>query len=128
VLLDGMRHFAGTPPPAIRLLCHPPLLTDGGEGLRRGDREPGEPDALPTAETAHSIHPVVPVARADERQAVGAVREPTIERSLTVLEEGPGLIAGLEHGVEIVLFLGERPARQEGTGSSSTAASPVADT
>ena len=109
-----MRHLAGPPPPAIRLIGRPSLLTDGGEGIRRRDREPGEPHALPTTQTAHSIHSVVPVARAHEWQTVRAPRDPALERSLAVLEQGARLVTEFKYGVEVVLFLSERTPLQEG--------------
>ena len=50
-------------------------------------QEPAEPDALAPALGADSIHPIVPVAGADQRQAVAADREAPVERACAVLEE-----------------------------------------
>ena len=104
------------------------LLADIGEGVGRGDREPGEPYALPPAQTADSIHPVVPVARTDERQAVDTARESALERSLAVFEEGARSIGKFEDGVTIVVLPGERTPLQERHGLIQYSASPVADT
>jgi hypothetical protein len=66
------------------------------------------------AQTAHSIHAVVPITRAHEWQTMGAPREPALERSFAVLEQGARLITELKYGVEVVLFLSERTRLQEG--------------
>ena len=89
VLLRGVRQLACAPSPTISLFLCRSLLTDVGEAIHRSDREPREPDALPPAQTSDPVHAIVPVARTDEGQAVRAVRDPALERSLTVLEESP---------------------------------------
>ena len=48
-------------------------LAERREVVQHGDQEPAEPHALAAAFVADAVHPVVPVARADERQAVRAV-------------------------------------------------------
>ena len=64
------------------------------EGVQRGVQEPAEPDAFAAAVFADAIHAVVPVAGADQRQAVlrpctarlraaAAVFEQVAVRSLT---------------------------------------------
>ena len=60
---------------------------------RQGDvQEPAEPNALTPALVTDPVHAVVPVARPDERQAVRADAEASIECSGTVLEQRRRLV------------------------------------
>ena len=59
----------------------------GAKARQDGVQEPAQPDALAPALVADPVHAVVPVARADQRQAVGADREAPVERARAVLEQ-----------------------------------------
>ena len=73
--------------PALRAGTLAAGLRDRGEGGQDGVQEPAQPDALAPALVTHPVHAVVPVARPDERQAVGADREAPVERRRTVVEQ-----------------------------------------
>src|SRR5207245_9030704 len=60
---------------------------------------PAYPGALAAALGADSIHSIVPVASADQRQAVGADRQAPVERTGAVLEERGAL--GRDRGLEV---------------------------
>ena len=53
----------------------------------RGVQKPAEPDAFAPAVFSDAIHAVVPVARADERQAVVAACETLVERPRAMFEQ-----------------------------------------
>ena len=74
----------------------PPAVGSGGVAARGHDRaeiaqnlrhEPAEPHALAAAAVPDTVHAVVPVAGADQRQAVGAPGEPALDRANAVLVE-----------------------------------------
>ena len=65
------------------------------------EEEP-EPRALAAAGLAHAIHAVVPVAAAEERQAVRADRDAAIDRADAVLEDGPRLARHVRQGIDLV--------------------------
>ena len=79
------------PPPAGPQIVSP-CLGQGGEGGEGRVQEPGEPDALARAALAHAVHAVVPVAGADQRQAVAAQGQALVQRAGAMLEQGRGLI------------------------------------
>src|SRR6185295_9096501 len=56
-----------------------------GEGAEHGVEKEAEPDALALPLSAHPIHAVVPVARADQRQPVLADDERAVDRSQAML-------------------------------------------
>ena len=61
-----------------------------GERYERaqGDvQEPTQPDALAPPLMAHTVHAVVPVAGADQRQPVHTDREAAVERRGAVVEQ-----------------------------------------
>src|SRR5205823_3182399 len=62
------------------------LLTNLRVLLQHDDEKPAEPDAFAASQMPDAVHPVVPVARADERQPVGAVLQRVIDRANRVLE------------------------------------------
>ena len=57
----------------------------GPEGIDRGEQEPSQPDTFTTAVRAHVVHSVIPVPRADQRQAVSAERQTGIDRPRNML-------------------------------------------
>ena len=57
------------------------------EGRQRRVQEPAQPDALAPALVTDPVHPVVPVARPDERQPVRAEREAPVDRRRAVVVE-----------------------------------------
>src|SRR5439155_11092819 len=83
------------------------------ERAKRRVQEPAEPDALAFALLADPVHTVVPVARADQRQAVFADAEAPIEPAPAVLEEGRGLVRGHRLEVRIVFPGPQRLAFEE---------------
>ena len=80
---------------ADRLLARVGERREGGE---RGVQEPAEPDALALPQFADAVHAVVPVAGADQRQAVGAERQALIERAGAMLEQSGGLVGDRRAG------------------------------
>ena len=58
--------------PAVGSARVAPRFGDRDEPGERAVQEPPQPDALALALLADAVHPVVPVAGADQRQAVGA--------------------------------------------------------
>src|SRR5438552_11959978 len=56
--------------------------------------KPAEPDALAFSGFADAVHPVVPVAGAEQGQAVAAERQAAIEGPGAVLEQRRALLAG----------------------------------
>ena len=80
----------------------------------------------PRPSGADAVHAVVPVARADQGQAVRADGEAPVERAGAVLEQRA--VLGGDRGLEVrVVAAPSRAAgpSRKGTTSSSTAASPV---
>src|SRR5690242_16535628 len=91
--LDGVPEGSGMLPP-----CHAPCLLTTvfghrSEGLERGKKEPGEPHAFTPSRRAYPIHAVIPVTRSNQRQAVGANSEASVESQRAMLEQR-GLFSG----------------------------------
>src|SRR5215471_14238681 len=83
-------------------------LRDGsplGEGRME---EPAEPDALPPALVADSIHPVVPVTGAHEGKPVLSDSEAPVERAGAVLEERGPLRRHRRLEIGFEAFVGQR--------------------
>ena len=76
-------------------------------------QEPAEPDALPLAVLADPVHAVVPVAGADQRQAVRADGETPVEPTRAVLEQRRTLFREHRLEVGVVLAGAERLAFEE---------------
>ena len=101
-----------------------------GKRRERDERrveKPAEPDAFAPAVFADAVHAVVPVAGADQRQAVAPTCQAGIEAAGAVLEQRADLVGDRRAGRSC---RARRPAdaapSRNGTISSSTAASPVA--
>ena len=62
------------------------LIADRCVLFQDDDEEPTQPHALPTPQVADAVHPVVPIARADERQSVRAVLQRAIDSANRMLE------------------------------------------
>src|ERR1700722_17369750 len=75
------------------------------ERCQRRLQEPAESDALAFALLADAVHPVVPVAGAEQRQAVLSDLQSMIDSSGTMLEKRLGLCRDLSHE-ECVMLLG----------------------
>ena len=60
-------------------------LAERGEAAEHGVEKEAEPDTLALPLSAHSIHAIVPVARADQRQAVRADDERSVDRAQAML-------------------------------------------
>ncbi len=84
-----------------------------GEIPQRGGEEPAEPDALAAPFDAHATHAVVPVADADQRQAVRASRGRLAQGAQAMLVHGRLLVADLRQVVDLVLVRRERAHRDE---------------
>ena len=69
-----------------------------GKARQQRELEPGQPDAFALAAFADPVHPVVPVARADQRQAVSAAVEADVDRPRAVLEQRAALDRRAETG------------------------------
>src|SRR5207245_1173559 len=65
-----------------------PGLAQGDELLQHRVQEPPEPDAFAAALVPDPVHPVVPIATADQRKAVGASRKALVDGAHTMVEEG----------------------------------------
>ena len=68
----------------------PRALGDGREAQQRGVQEPAEPNAFAAPRDADPIHAVVPIAGAEQRQAVRADCKTRIERAHAMLEQRRG--------------------------------------
>ena len=81
-----------------------PCIGQRCEGGQRGVQKPRKPHALALAPLPHPVHAVIPVAGADQRQAMHAVRKAVVQRTRAVLEHGGGVIG---HGrlEERVMFV-----------------------
>ena len=99
------------------------------EGVKRGVQHPAKPDAFALAACADTVHAVVPVAAADQRQAVAADRQAGVQGPGAMLVEAGSLGPRRSAGRSASLSPGSSsgPSRK-GTASSSTAASPVTST
>src|SRR5207245_6903784 len=75
----------GSPVRGACMLIAP--LGQGRERRKRCVEEPAEPDALAFASRADSVHAVVPIPRADQRQAVFADGKTLVEPARAVLDE-----------------------------------------
>ena len=73
-----------------------------------------EPGAFATTCRTHAVHAVVPVAGADERQAVRACRESFVDGPHAVFEEGGIRRRHVRPAVRFVRISGERRRLQEG--------------
>ncbi len=100
----------------------PPALDAGPFAPRDGDRdhlgehgmeEPAEPDALATPLVADPVHPVVPVAGADQRQAVRTDGQAGLDRPGAVLEQGRRFSGEFRQVVRVVLAGTDRRALDE---------------
>ena len=101
----------------------------GTNARQGGVQEPAQPDALALARLADAVHAVVPVAGADQRQAVRAGGEAEVEAARAMLEQRRRLVGLVGLEVEIVLAGPQRAApSRNGTRSSRIEASPVVST
>ena len=88
-------------------------LRQRSKGIERGVQEPAQPHALAAAMFAHAIHAVVPVARADERQAVHA-EIGAVQPAAAMLEQRGRLIADLRLEETVVPLARQRRTLDEG--------------
>ena len=75
----------------------------GRERHERGVQEPPEPDAFTAPHLADPIHAIVPVARADQRQAVLPNGQAPLQRPRTVFEQRSGVVGGDGLKVRVLL-------------------------
>ncbi len=81
--------------------------------LEHRHQEPGQPNALAFPLDAHSIHPVVPIADADERQSVRACGQAALDRPATVLVQAGTLHCRLWNEVHLMLILLQQRSVEE---------------
>ena len=84
-----------------------------GELLEHFTQEEGQPDAFAFAVPAHQIHAVVPVTGPDERQAVLAESESSVDGADTVLVQAGHFVGPLGQIVVGVVLCVDRAAFQE---------------
>jgi hypothetical protein len=126
LLRRSQRLGMGAPAPgAIRIAG----VGEGREDRDGAQEQPAEPDALALAALADPVHAVVPVAGADQRQAVGAGQlEALVEAAGAMLEQRGGVL-GLHRLEEGVVLAGrEGRAVEERHDLVQHGASPVAVT
>src|SRR4029453_7424029 len=109
-LLQGA-HMASPPLGALVLPTRVSQVSPFGE---HGVKEPPEPDALPLTAGAHLVHPVVPITRTYQRQAVNSDRQAVIERARTMLEERASVGGGARLEVRPALSNLELRSFEEG--------------
>ena len=85
-----------------------------GKALHRRHREPAEPDALATALATETVHAVVPVTAADQRQAMAAPGVAVLQRPLAVFVERVKLAAGQVARIAIVFVSAQRRRLEKG--------------
>ena len=88
-------------------------FANGAKTVERRVQEPGEPDALAAPRLADAVHAVVPVAGADQRQAVFADGEALIQRARAVFEERRAFVRDRWLEVRIVIAGPQRLAFDE---------------
>src|SRR5690606_1069022 len=105
--LEGGPQRGRVRPPASRAIGVA-LVGEGCEERDGAQQEPAEPHALALAAFADPVHAVIPVAGADERQAVLAgERQALVEATGAMLEERRLLVRDVGHEEGIVLALGQ---------------------
>src|SRR5882724_4248559 len=90
-----------------------PGLAQGDELLQHRVQEPPEPDAFSAAPVPDPVHPVVPIAAADQRKAVGASRKALVDGAHTMVEEGTRFGGTPRLPVGLSLARGEHRSLQE---------------
>ena len=78
-------------------------------------QQPAQPDALAPALLAHPVHAVVPVAAADQRQAVGADRQARVKRAGAMVVQAGGLVRDRWLEEAVALARAQRMASRNGT-------------
>src|SRR5947209_8675789 len=90
VAIPGELQHAGEPPGltsvVLRTFRIASFIADRRILFQYDDEEPTEPHALPAPQVADPVHPIVPIARANERQSVRAVLQRAIDGADRVVE------------------------------------------
>ncbi len=68
------------------------LLGNRSKGLQGRKQEPAQPNTFAFSAFANPVHPVVPVAGAHQRQAVGAMGQAAIKGAGAMLVESGGFL------------------------------------
>src|SRR6185437_9286832 len=79
-----------------------------GETAKRRDEKPREPDAFAFPLDTDAVHPVVPITGANERQPMVADGAGAVDRSRTMLVQGPRLRAHRRQIVDLLFVIVER--------------------
>src|SRR5687768_12548548 len=79
-----------------------------------GVKKPAEPHALAFSSSSDTVHPIVPVSRADQRQAVVAHCQTAVERARAMLEQSGALRGHTGLEVRLVLLSRENRPIEEG--------------
>ena len=85
-----------------------------GHSMKHIHQEPRQPNALSLAPGAYEVHPVVPVPRPHQGQAMGPDRKTARDRARAVLEQRGALERDLRCGEDLVLIVFQRGSVQEG--------------
>src|SRR5262249_3962829 len=101
--LDGLTELLRARVTQIRPSAIRTGLRQWLERAEAGDVEPPDPDALPLPPGANEVHAVVPIARAHERQPVGAQPPTVVEGAGTVLVQRCRLVADACRAVDLLL-------------------------
>ena len=83
-------------------------FAQGGELRENGVQKEAEPDALSVTGSADPVHAVVPVAAANQRQAVGAGRQAFVDGTQTMLEHRSLFAGDARQQIRLLRACGER--------------------
>src|SRR5450631_3159508 len=85
--LDGLLNGERMPTPPRGAVGGTPPVRDGRKLQQRRMEEPTEPYALAAACSTDTVHAVVPIAAAEQRQTMGTDSKARVQRQTAVLEE-----------------------------------------
>ena len=133
VAVPRQLEHAGEPPRLVAVLARQigaaAALADRREVVQHGHEEPAEPHALAAALVADAVHAVVPVAGADQRQPVRTVLRRVRDRAHgSARRASPSRTTRAAGGRSPSWPGSSSGASRNGTTSSSTDSSPVAET
>ena len=89
---EGGRQRPHVLPPVRRPRRIAARIGDACEGVERGVQQPAKPDTLAATAFADAVHAIVPIAAADQRQAMAADRQAGVQRTGAMLVEAGGLV------------------------------------
>ena len=101
----------GTRPQLDRDRVIPARVGVNGKGTQRRDQKPAEPYTLAAPLNADAIHPVVPIAGADERYAMRSRRAGFAQRAQGMLVDRAAFVTHFWQVIHFVLMRFERAHR-----------------